>query len=358
MSVRISEIDREFITRKKRNLVFISLKEEHFSVSGVSLNSDGNSFTRLSGNLLEFTRGINKRICHTAGGQIRFKTNSKFLELRLVLKNIEAMPWQTRCGAAGVDLYIGSGKDKQWFHTKAASCFRNRINTSINLPNFNGDDIKEITINLPLYSEVKKIDLGLDASALIDYAPDFEISNPIVFYGSSITQGCAAGRPGTSFPSLVSGFFNANYINLGFSSSAHGEPEMAYSISQIEMSAFVMEYDHNATLETLRNTHFHFYETVRKRHPSIPIIVLSRCSGGLSVSESETEKRKNIICNTVRKGEEALDRKLCFIDGNNIIPKDIRQNCFVDGVHPNDYGMNLIANAIIQKLEHISFGGN
>lgn len=67
------------------------------------------------------------------------------------------------------------------------------------------------------------------------------------FYGSSITQGGCASRPGADYVSVLSRILNVDVVNLGFSGSARGERTMAEYLSALDCSVFVMDYDHNAT---------------------------------------------------------------------------------------------------------------
>ena len=77
-------------------------------------------------------------------------------------------------------------------------------------------------------------------------APEYRIKKPVVYYGSSITQGGCASKPGSSYESILSRRFDCDYINLGFSGTAKGEDEIVDYIKGLEMSVFVMDYDHNA----------------------------------------------------------------------------------------------------------------
>lgn len=105
----------------------------------------------------------------------------------------------------------------------------------------------------------------------------YSIEKPIVFYGSSITQGGCASRPGNSYTHIICRWLDANMVNLGFSGNAKGEPEMAELISQIDMGALVMDYDHNAPdAEYLLNTHENFFKIIRSNHPYLPVIFVSK----------------------------------------------------------------------------------
>jgi hypothetical protein len=51
--------------------------------------------------------------------------------------------------------------------------------------------MRDITIYLALYSPVKVLEIGLDKNAAVEVASPFAVAAPVVFYGTSITQGAA-----------------------------------------------------------------------------------------------------------------------------------------------------------------------
>ena len=124
------------------------------------------------------------------------------------------------------------------------------------------------TINFPLYQGVNSLYIGLKEGSVIKEAPEYETTAPFVYYGSSITQGGCASRPGSAYQNILSRHLQWDHINLGFSGSCKGEDEMAYYIASLDMSVFVYDYDHNApTVEHLKNTHEIFFKKIKiKQH--------------------------------------------------------------------------------------------
>ena len=115
---------------------------------------------------------------------------------------------------------------------------------------------REITINFPLYSSVADLYIGLDETAVLKKSLGYKHKKPIVFYGSSITQGGCASRPGNAYESIISRALQTDYINLGFSGNAKAEDEIAQYIKDLDMSVFIYDYDHNApNLKHLEDTH-------------------------------------------------------------------------------------------------------
>lgn len=328
---------------------YYTLKEPNIRVSGFPFVEDGSDkLTRIDASLEDYPEGVLKRADKTAGGRVIFKTDSSQIDIEIYLGEGETYPWFSLSGSAGVDVYMGSGKDKEWIGTYYPDTIEDK-SISVNIENT--DVVQQFTINLPLYSGVEDIQIRVDEGAVLYPTDPYTLEKPIVFYGSSITQGCSATRPGTSYPDIVTRYFDANLVNLGFSSSAKGEKSMAEMIAKINMSALIMEYDHNAeTPGNLAATHEEFYRIIRDAHPDIPIVFISRLSGGISVSEEEAALRRRIVGNTYKRAVSNGDN-VYFIDGNELLPADTKDDYFVDGVHPNDRGMAVMAEAVITCLE-------
>jgi len=352
--IRVNNVEKIFIISNDDNIIYLSPAEKHFQISGFwFLKSNKSIFNRLDiNNLALFPSGVVYRASHTSGGRIRFRTNSKKVKVKVELNKIDYHPHMPLTGTAGIDVYIGEGEKKVLIDNFSPKHrFNKNYQGTISL---NSNSVVQLTINLPLYSSIKKIEIGLENSSILRHPLPYSISKPIVFYGSSITQGASASRPGTSYPAIVTRNLDANLLNFGFSSSAKGELIMAKLIGSIDMSAFIMDYDHNAKSPIeLRDTHYSFYKEIRKSQPDVPIIIISRISAGYSVTLEEATKRRKIIKDTYRKAISRNDNNVYFIDGSTLASHSDRDELLVDGVHPNELGMFLLANEIEQILHPI-----
>ena len=96
-----------------------------------------------------------------------------------------------------------------------------------------GASDSEFMLYLPLYNGVKSVEIGVprDASFAAAAPRPAERSKPIVFYGTSITQGGCASRPGMVHTAIVGRRFDRPVINLGFSGNGRMEPELAELIA-------------------------------------------------------------------------------------------------------------------------------
>jgi lysophospholipase L1-like esterase len=159
----------------------------------------------------------------------------------------------------------------------------------------------------------------------------------VVYYGSSITQGGCASRPGNAYQAIISRETNVDHVNLGFSGSAKGEPAMAEYIKNLPMSVFVMDYDHNCNnAEHLRETHHTFYRIIREANPDLPIVIVG--SSAILLKEKEFAARREVVIESYRQALAEGDKNVYFIDGRELFAGDCWDACTVDGTHPNDFG--------------------
>ena len=179
------------------------------------------------------------------------------------------------------------------------------------------------------------------------YATEF----PVVYYGSSITQGASASKPSGAYQNLLSLFLNIDHINLGFSGNAKGEQSMADYIASLKMSAFVMDYDYNApTPEHLKETHEPFFKTIREAHPNLPILILSRPK---YYPNDEELLRRDIVRQTYENALSNGDKNVYFIEGNTLMSDEIKDLGTVDGTHPTDLGFFSMAKRIEPMLKEM-----
>lgn len=288
--------------------------------------------------------GVVRLHVHTAGGRVRFKTDSPYVAIHTKMSNIGKMPHFALTGSAGFDLYANN---------KYVSTFVVPFNVKDgyeSIIHFSSKELREITINFPLYSSVNEIFVGISERAELCAPNPYSLNEPIVYYGSSITQGGCASRPGMSYESIVSRRLNVDFINLGFSGSARGENEISEYISGLKMSCFVYDYDHNApSVEHLKNTHEKMFKQIRRNNPNIPIVIMSRPRFDLTENEM---LRLDVIKTTYKKAVENGDKNVYLIEGRTLMEMAGDEGT-VDNCHPTDFGFASIAKAVGDVLERI-----
>jgi len=212
--------------------------------------------------------------------------------------------------------------------------------------------LRHYVLYLPLYNGLNELLLGFrpDAQLLPGRTPRRE--KPIVFYGSSITQGGCASKAGSCYTTILARRLDAAQVNLGFSGNGKGEANMAEYIASIPMTAFVLDYDHNApTVEHLAATHEPFYRIVRETQPDLPIILVSMCD--FDGKPLTAPPRREVIRQTYANAVAAGDKHVYFVDGETLFGRTDRDMCTVDGTHPNDLGFLRMADALEPLLRSV-----
>ena len=342
----ISKIDKNFkveTTIEQDDIVFYNADDERFEIFGI-FKEDG-KYRRLPESVAKaVSPGVLGLHAHTAGGRVRFVTDSPYVAINVKMGDVGKMPHFALTGSAGFDIYIDN---TFWKSYVPPFDIVDSYESLRELPN---GDLREITINFPLYSEVKELYIGVREGSVIKKASPYKNDKPVVYYGSSITQGGCASRPGSSYQAFVSRALNIDYINLGFSGCAKAEDEIIEYIKSLPMSVFVYDYDHNApTLEHLKKTHEKMFKAVREAQPELPIIMMVRPKHHLM---GEEPKRLEVIKNTYENALKNGDKNVYFID-NKALTKLCLADGLVDSNHPTDFGFYSMAEAVISVLKDI-----
>ena len=290
-----------------------------------------------------------------SGGRIRFRTDSERIIIKCAMPDMMPFPHMPFTGSHCFDLYA-DGHYVNTFrpdmsvtgeHVRRAVYFAaHEYDTLMRLP---GRRMREVLIHFPLYSRVDNVWIALERGAAVEPPTPYTHKKPVVFYGSSITQGACASHPGNTYCNILSRRLDTDIVNLGFSSGCHGEDVMAEYLSTLDMSALVYDYDHNAgSAEELKRTHERAFRIIREKRPDLPVIMISAADRMFGIPE-----RKEIIRQTYQNAVNAGDKNVYFIDGGAIYAPVGRDLCTVDHVHPNDVGFLMMTNALEPVLRRI-----
>ncbi|MBQ8611526.1 MAG: SGNH/GDSL hydrolase family protein [Oscillospiraceae bacterium] len=332
------------------DLVWLDVRDEPFSLHGVWFDEQQGTYVRMPQAIADATNeGVAHLNKNTAGGRVRFVTDSPVIAIHAVMKNEPANDHLTLCGQSGFDLYRKQADGTDVFVRTFRPPVGMKEGYSSLLPA--PAEAGEYTVNFPLYDNVQAVYIGLKRTALLEAAPAYPNEKPVVYYGSSITQGGCASRPGNSYQAILSRRLNIDYINLGFSGSGRAEKVMCEYLAGLEMSVFVCDYDHNApTLEHLQATHLPLLRTVRAAQPTLPILVLS-APDVLLGDAAFWQPRRELIRKNVETLQAEGDTNIVFLDGAGLFAGEGWDSCTVDGCHPNDLGFWRMAQAIEPVLK-------
>lgn len=339
----VSKVDNNFVIETKidkNDIRFYNIEDAPFKIYGVF--KENGKYRRIPENVArKVSDGVYMLHSNTSGGRVRFVTDSPYIAIHTKMDDLGKVPHFALTGSIGLDMYVNNHYAKTFvppFDIKDGyeSLFE-----------FDKKEQREITINFPLFSNVSELYIGLQEDAIIKEAAPYKNAKPIVYYGSSVTQGGCASRPGMSYPAIISRKFNYDYINLGFSGNAKAEDEITEYIKNMDMSVFVYDYDYNApSVEHLEKTHEKMFKAIREKNPFLPVIIMSRPKHFLT----EVEKtRRGIIENTYLNAISVGDKNVYFIDGSALTGL-CKDDGTVDNCHPTDLGFVSMAEALTQVI--------
>ena len=351
--ITIEELDKNMAVQKTVNepdICFYDVRKFPFDVYGLYNYRDEPDFKRMPDAVAETVNPGVKRLNYaTAGGRVRFCTDSQYVAIRAIMPHVEHMSHFAMTGSSSFDLFIDdpdSGISR--FH-RPFRIDKNAKNGYESILKFKTRQPRYFTINFPTYSFVKDLYVGLQQDATVGEGLKYRNIPPVVFYGSSITQGACANRPGNIYQNIISRRMNLDYINLGFSGSGCAEDTIVDYMAGLEMSAFVSDYDHNApNVAHLEQTHRKMYEKIRAAHPDIPYVMISRVD--FDCSYDENILRRDVIMDTYRFARANGDQNVYYIDGAGVFRGPYQDMCTTDGCHPTDLGFALMADAIGNEL--------
>lgn len=363
MSQQIKNVDKNMSQNNinnRSNIKWYNPYETPFRLSGFEYFHCDKLYRRLPISTEELFEKVNPNLnilsWHTAGGQISFKTNSSKILIKATISAKHNMANMTAIGESGFDCYLGqNGERLKFYGVTNFDILSDSFECELvaNLP----ISTRDILLHFPLYNGVKSIQIGLDVNAVVEPPIDFE-QGKILFYGTSITQGGCASRPGMAYTNILSRWLNKEILNFGFSANGLGEYEMAELIADINnLSLIVLDYEANSgTNGRLESSLEGFIDIIRHKNPETPILVVSRIQHLADFYDKELfdrrvrlrEFQKKIVQKRCLDG----DTKIFFLNGNDLFDDNFDEYT-VDFIHPTDLGLWKMAEGLFPIISHI-----
>lgn len=362
----IQQIDKNFDTSfiVPEDIEWFSAREYPFSIYGVTYSDDEMMFRRLPKEIADITNnGVAQLSKNTAGGRVRFATDSPYVAVRIEEPFAPPFSHMTIAAQCGASLFV----DKKFVGTimptyeqivKADKAHAGNgiiVFDGIKHPYVTGGQAYQTEIFLPLYSAVNSIYIGLKKGSFLVGGKDYKYKDPVLFYGSSITQGACASKPGDDYANRLCRMLDTDIINLGFSGSARAEQIMADYIASQKPSVFVLDYDYNAPdAEHLKKTHFTLYTTVREANPKTPIVIMTMPTIEGYEKKTWNKLRREEILSSVEKAISKGDKNIYFVDCYGCFGSFENGECgTVDDVHPDSLGFLRMAERLYPILNKL-----
>ncbi len=282
--------------------------------------------------------GVRSMKHHSSGLQFRFRTDSKTLDFRWVPYSTNlAMDHMPSTGVSGIDVYRLDEGGK-WRYVKTGRIRDGVKGGSARVWWKPGD---ACLVNLPLYNGIKSFSLGIGKDATVEpLGPRRSgVDRPVVFYGTSITHGGCASRPGLAFPSIVGRDLDVPIVNLGFSGSGVMEFEMSEHLAAIDASCYVLDCQWNMGIRAVEERYEKFIRNLRAKRPGVPIVMAEQCDVYMKGPNEKDRFIRRLHDRLVAEGWKGL----VYLPKDRMYTGDLDGT--VDGCHPNDLGMRSLADA-------------
>ncbi|GHV61488.1 hydrolase [Bacteroidia bacterium] len=294
---------------------------------------------------MEFREDLISLGTNSAGLALRFSTNSKTIAVKWTLRHNSIMDHMAFTGIKGLDMYKLNDKG-QWSYIGTARVNGNDTShfavVAKNLAgNMDANNLEEYIAYLPLYDGLVSLEIGVDKEAVIEVPKKKKLIKnkdvkPIVFYGTSITQGGCASRPGMAYPAILGRMLNRETINLGFSGNAMLDFSMAKAIAMLDAESVVVDCLWNCTPQIVTDSAYRFLSHIAKAKPQMKIYMLET----LKFAEWKTVYKQ-----LVKDGY----KNIVYVESADFIGKD--GEATVDGCHYTDLGFYRFANALYPYLK-------
>ena len=273
----------------------------------------------------------------SAGMMVRFKTDAtviwaNYTLLREKLNGANMTP----IGASGLDLYARDGAGKwRWVGVTRPDkkIMRQEIVAGL------ASGWREYAVYLPLYNGVENLSIGVPPDAKFEtLAPRAE--KPIVFYGTSITHGASASRPGMVHTAILGRRFDRPVVNLGFSGNGRMDAAVGELLVKTDAAVYVIDCLPNMGPEAVREKCSPLVKQLRAARPDTPIVLVEDRRNSNSWILPKRDQLHTDNHAALRECFDKLQAEgvkgLFYIPGDDLIGSDAEGA--TDGSHPNDLG--------------------
>lgn len=289
----------------------------------------------------------------SAGMCVRFVTDAPKLELRWTLTSSRlAMPHMPATGVSGLDVYAQDDRGRfRWLgcaQPKAPG-----VEQTATIASHAGS--REYLVYLPLYNGVASVEVGVAAANAVTNAAAYpaEAAKPIVFYGTSITHGACASRPGMVHTAILGRRYARPVINLGFSGNGRMEPEVTALLCELDAEVFVIDCCPNLSGDQTAKLTRPLVRQLRAAHPDTPIVLVEDrryTDAWLVKSKAERNDGNHAALKAAFDDLTAAGvPRLYYITGDDLLGDD--GEGAVDSSHPNDLGFMRQAEAFAKVLD-------
>ena len=289
---------------------------------------------------------------YTSGLYVLFTSNTRSIKLRWKNKFDTRQVLMSPLAVQGLDLYVRGPEGWRWAGVGRPAA--DKKNQAEVISGMSGKD-KKFMLYLPMYDAIDSVFIPIESDAHIKSTPGTSVKKPVFFYGTSITQGAAASRPGMAYPAIIGRALNRETINLGFSGNGKMDMGIAKLLSEADAGMFVIDCLPNMAVDDILPRTRQLVRQIRSRNQFTPILLVENIRythAWLSKDLSDLQSEKNLRLNrafTELKGEGV--KELYYLDNKNLTKPG--NEGATDGVHLTDQGFQHFAGILTEEIKKI-----
>ena len=274
----------------------------------------------------------------SAGMAVRFETDAQTIRVRMKLLNEKlARPNMPATGVSGLDLYARDTTGR-WRWVAVTKPEKQEFEADL-IPGLAlAPGRREYLAYLPLYNGVESLAIGVpEGAAFQRLAPR---GKPIVFYGTSITHGACASRPGMAHVAILGRRLERPVANVGFSGNGRMDAAVGDLLARVDAACYVIDCLPNMDAKLVRERCAPLVKQLRAARPAVPIVLVEdrRFTNEWILPAKKAHHDANHAA--LREAFDALRRDgvggLFYLQGDGLLGDD--GEGAVDASHPTDLG--------------------
>ncbi len=334
-----------------KNSELVYTEASHLTLVGKLMPNTSNPYHRVDTAVYKgFTKLENFQVRMSAGIAVAFSTNSSRVAVRAEFGQTSVPDNSTALTARGFDLYCRNSSSEPWLW--AGDGVIGKSGELVLVSNMTQTK-KEFLLYLPLFSEVKSVQVGVDAGCGVN-----AIANPlrhrIGIFGSSFTHGTSTGRAGMPYPAQLARLTGLQLLSLGCSGRCKLQPYFADVLAAApDVDAFIFDSFSNPSIDEIKSRLFPFIEKVQAAHPGIPLIfqrTIRREHRNFDVDYEKREASRIAVADSMMAIATKRYKDVYYIYPN---ATSADHNASIDGIHPSNYGYTLWAESIMEPVKQI-----
>jgi hypothetical protein len=273
----------------------------------------------------------------SAGMLVRFRTDalSVWVDYKLLRSSVVGAN-QTAIAANGVDLYARDDADRwRWVGVTRPSS----PHVCQEIVGGLAPGAREYALYLPLRNGVENLRIGVPPEARFERLPP-RTMKPVVFYGTSITHGASASRPGMTHVAILGRRLDRPVMNFGFAGNGRMDAAVGEILALIDAAVYVIDCLPNMNPALVREKCPPLVRQLRAARPDTPIVLVEDRRKSNAWISPELARFHSENHAALRECFEKLRAEgvteLYYLPGDHLLGND--SEATTDGSHPSDLG--------------------